>query len=190
MGVNFNSTSDDFVTNEAWLVQRGSPACSNLGYTLCWIEAGFIASQYYTAGSPRYFLAYRQPNQTFVITPFTTMTYPVDSLTTVRIFSYNFDSNFTVAFANDAYNQYFSTPVTNSYTPNQIQTGSELSGTRGATSFEADFAQNAYAGNLGRFYYQTNDGAVNITGRNPPYGGWSQPPSQSSTGGYFYSYCC
>lgn len=191
MSTGSGATANDFVTNEEWLLDQSTAGCKATHYGLCWIEAGFIAGQGYTGGAPRYFIGNIEPYSNNVIVEVYTMsTFPVNSWTDVYIDSPQNDfSNYVVNFDNSTYNQHYSTPISQGFTPGVIELGSELSGTLAAHSDEFDFANNSFGGAAGTFYYQTSNGTIAPPPRDPPSGGWVTLPSQSSTGGYFYSYC-
>lgn len=169
-----------------------TPECESSAYQSCWIEAGFIASRYYTQGFPRIFVASVTPSGGFSIYPYTATVYPLDSLTTFSISTPTYgNQNYTVDIDNDQYNLYFTVPFTVPMRPSRISMGQELAGSAGSSSQQMDLIWNMYGGNQGTFYYQSNNGILSGPPRNPPSGNWESPPSQGQyAGGWFYTYCC
>lgn len=71
-----------------------------------------------------------------------------------------------------------------------IEIGAELAGASGASAPTADFTYNQWRDSSAyNWHYQTGNGLTPKV-NNPPYGGWAVPPSGSSTGGDWYTYCC
>ena len=195
------STSADQISNEAWLIDT---TCQSL----CWVEAGFVASPNapWNSTSPVFFWAYVKPDGTGDQRPISGLWQGLGQGSTVlSIYTANCDQQYHV-FAFNALGSYTSPTWPISMNPNYIQIGTELTGQTGIGQDEFDWFDNQYAGCGSNFYYQFTDGNLSPSPpltcggfpytcdpRNPPFGNWSVPPSANNPsypGGWVYSYCC
>lgn len=80
------------------------------------------------------------------------------------------------------------TSTSNAMTPGHFLVGQELYGTSGANAPYAYFTVNEYEDTSNNWHYFNWDGSLQYN--NPPWVGYQQPPSQSSTGGSIFTNCC
>jgi hypothetical protein len=189
-----------FVDDEIWLVDDNSSGCQSNGFGMCWVEAGYIATE---GSSKVYFWADARPttSSTFnlhllggtdpagVNDHFMLIKDGRVSPQTFLVFIYN-DSLSTL---------YNGTSAISSGTPmkgNRIIIGSELAGSSGASADNANFTRNIWAvqalGPEYVFWYNRQTTKGSVTSASPPTGSWTVDPASPPPpeGGQFTTHCC
>lgn len=168
-----------FVDNEMW-VNAGS---------YYWVEAGYSTYSNDHATSVDYFWADSRPNYGYfehVLSSASSDYGNSVNLTIQRAGSRTFEVS--LVSPNFSWVDY---STNNSMSPNSITIGQELNANSasGAWANTAVFTNNQYVNAYtNTFHYQSLNGNQNV--QNPPHAGWLTYPSDSSTGGGFWTSCC
>jgi hypothetical protein len=186
LSCSFTSCSNGpFIDNEMWLNDLTNPN----GACPCFVEAGYttIAGSHQT----RYDYFWGDNRPTWGIFFHDLAQIPAGDYGNYTQFYINRSgsSSFQVYVASANYNatQY---STSNSMTPGDINIGSELYGTAGASAPTAHFIYNIWIDTSGVSHYQSVNGTLKYLNGPPPYRGWTTPPIYSSSGGDLYTYCC
>lgn len=192
-----NSLSGGFVDDEIWLIDDSTPACANNPFTMCWVEAGYIASQ---GSSQVYFWADSRPMNTSTFNLH--LLGGTDAVGTNDHFMMIKDGRggpglFQLWIYNDSLSTlYNGTSTSNTMNGDRILIGQELAGMGGASADSVNFTRNIWAvqvlGPEYVFWYNRQIHNGGVTSNNPPFGSWtiaatSPPPPE---GGQFTTHCC
>ena len=167
-----NHNLGDHVTNEMWVGDDGNYCSTTIA---CWVEAGYEAQN----GNFFYFYAYQTVNGTYYQATLGYVPYGDlghNAYVWIHYNGYTFDVE--VSTISNTY--YANAPMFMNI--NRIDIGEELAGTATASAPTAYWNDNRWIDSGGSYHYQYRDGDCDCIS-NPPYGGWTIKPSNSSTGG-------
>jgi hypothetical protein len=196
IAMNCPSNCGGFINNEMWLGDDHSQACLSNGFGACWVEAGYHA--FPGEGNPYYFWADSRPmtsntyNNHFLnqadVADFTHFMIILDARGGPGVYQvWIYNDNLSVLFNGAS--------TSNTMTANEIDIGTELAGTTGASAAPSQFQQNFWAvsplTSQYIFWYNTEVDNGAVTSQAPPNASWLIPASLSgSNGGIFSTNCC
>ncbi len=180
----FDNDGANHITQEMWLID---PTASSY-WAEAWIEVGLMS----TGGTEWYFYAYELPGGGETVPTYLIETPPSSDYFNTAVLEIGQDTaGYSFHVRIQSLTQYLPYEVTNDpMEPSTIQIGSELVGTTSAYAEGAHWTDNMYI-ESGSYYYQTSDTPALVSPQqgSPEHASWSVLPSNSSTGGDFYSYC-
>lgn len=174
---------DGFIDDETWLSEDTSTRCEKSTLQACWVEIGYTKGND-TNYTQDYFWADVRPGQNYRF-------FDLGPVASCAFGNYTYFLIDTTG--PDEWEAYFSDcnrssdnySYNNSLSPDTITIGSELAGTARASANRAYFIDNYWENSNHQWVNQSVDGDLYYN--NPPYVGWSIPPSQSSTGGELWT---
>jgi hypothetical protein len=186
---------DGFVTNELWVVDNASPACTASPRRKCWVEAGYF-NWNGLGQDTHFFWADSSPSGQLRVTfldragPWT-----LNHFMIVQDARAICPGPFRVWIYNTSLSTLFSAE-SSSFTANRVIMGQELTGTQGLSAETATFERNIWAvqplGPEYVFWYepQRTEGWVRFDA--PPWARWSASPDDplAPEGGTFATRCC
>src|SRR3954471_3671043 len=188
-----------FIDDEIWLIDNKSSGCTGKTFGMCWVEAGYIATD---GANPIFFWADSRPiNQSTFNLHLLGNTDPVgvtDHFTIVKDGRVT-PNNFLVFIYNDSlsslYNGVSVVPSGNPMVGNRIDIGQELAGAKDASATRANFTRNIWAvqalGPEYVFWYRRQTTKGGVSSAAPPTGSWTADPSSPTPeGGQFTTSCC
>lgn len=185
-GCSSGGTQTGFVDNEMWFADDW---CSDPYGSPCWIEAGY--STYSGGGitTENYFWADDRRDYGYIEHALAAVpSGDYGSNVYIQIHQCcNSSQTWDVSLSSTTYYS-DNTSVNNPMTPGDVKMGQELAGNGGASSFTAYFTGNEYEDTNNNWHWFNWDGSLQYY--NPPYAGYNVRPSQSSSGGSIYTYCC
>jgi hypothetical protein len=189
-----------FVDDEMWMVDNRSSGCVANPFSMCWVEAGYIALD--GGNSPVFFWADARPiNQSTFNLHLLGRQDPVGTTDHFMIIKDGRVSpqTFLVFIYNDTlstlYNGVSAIPTGNPMQANRVDIGQELAGTRDASADRAEFTRNIWAvqalGPEYVFWYRAQTTRGGLRNDRPPFADWtSDPASPPPEGGRFVTNCC
>lgn len=187
-----------FIDDEEWLIDDHSAGCTGNPFGMCWVEAGYIASD--GSNNPVFFWADSRPmNASTFNLHLLGGTDPAGVTDHFMIIkdARNGPGIFQLWIYNDSLSTlYNGTSTSNTMSGNIVDIGQELAGTQDASAGSANFTRNIWAvqalGPEYVFWYNRQIDQGGVSSANPPTGSWTIDPSSPPPpeGGQFTTHCC